>query len=104
MGAGRLVVSDEAIHGSDWSDDQLDLIVGDYFAMLDAERTATPVVAFEVEDVEAARDELAAAGVELLGDIGRWNGFEWLYFRSADGHVLSLEKTPPPGWERSSGA
>ena len=64
------------------------------------ERTSTPVVAFEVEDVEAARDELQRAGVELIGDIGRWNGFEWLYFRSPDGHVLSVKKTPPPGWER----
>jgi hypothetical protein len=29
----------------------------------------------------------------------RWNGFEWLYFRSPDGHLFSVKKTPPPGWE-----
>jgi catechol 2,3-dioxygenase-like lactoylglutathione lyase family enzyme len=58
-----------------------------------------PVAAFEVDDVEAAGAELRAAGVELVGEVGRWNGFEWLYFRSPDGHLFSVKKTPPPGWE-----
>ena len=62
-------------------------------------RTASPVVAFEVEDVGAAKAELVARGVEVLGDIGAWNGFEWLYFRSPDGHVFAIKKTPPSGWE-----
>jgi catechol 2,3-dioxygenase-like lactoylglutathione lyase family enzyme len=62
--------------------------------------TSPPVVSFEVEDVSAARAELLAAGVEVIGDIGAWNGFEWLYFRSPDGHVFSVKKTPPPGWEQ----
>lgn len=61
--------------------------------------TSPPAVAFEVDDVAAARDELLEAGVEVIGDIGRWNGFEWLYFRSPEGHVLAVKKTPPPGWE-----
>jgi hypothetical protein len=62
--------------------------------------TSPPVPAFEVEDVEdveAAREELLVAGVELLGDIGRWNGFEWQYFRGPDGHVFSVKKTPAAG-------
>ncbi|HEX8655488.1 MAG TPA: VOC family protein [Allosphingosinicella sp.] len=59
-----------------------------------------PTVAFEVEDVAAARDELIAAGVELIGEVGRWNGFEWQYFRSPDGHVFEVKKSPPPGWEK----
>jgi catechol 2,3-dioxygenase-like lactoylglutathione lyase family enzyme len=59
-----------------------------------------PMIAFEVEDVAAAKAELIAAGIELIGDIGRWNGFEWLYFRSPDGHVFEVKKTPPPGWEK----
>ena len=61
-----------------------------------------PTVAFEVDDVAAARDELLAAGIELIGEIGRWNGFEWLYFRSPDGHVFEVQKAPPPGWEKSA--
>jgi len=63
------------------------------------ERTSPPVVAFEVDDVAAARDELADCGIETIGEIGMWNGFEWLYFRGPDGHVYVIQKTPPPGWE-----
>lgn len=63
--------------------------------------TAPPVAAFEVEDVVQARGALEAAGVELVGEIGRWNGFEWLYFRGPDGNLFSVKKTPPPGWEQA---
>jgi catechol 2,3-dioxygenase-like lactoylglutathione lyase family enzyme len=61
-------------------------------------KTVTPVVAFEVDDVEAARAELRTQGIELIGDLGRWNGFEWQYFRGPDGHTYAVKKTPPPGW------
>jgi catechol 2,3-dioxygenase-like lactoylglutathione lyase family enzyme len=61
--------------------------------------TSPPVAAFEVEDVAAARRELEAKGVETIGDIGAWNGFEWLYFRGPDGNIFAVKKTPPPGWE-----
>ena len=64
--------------------------------------TDPPAIAFEVEDVAAARDELRANGVELIGDIGSWNGFEWLYFRGPEGHVFAVKKTPPAGWDRTA--
>lgn len=64
--------------------------------------TSPPVIAFEVDDVPAAQAELIAKGVEVIGDIGAWNGFEWLYFRGPDGHVYALKKTPPDGWEASA--
>ncbi|QNM82288.1 VOC family protein [Sphingomonas sabuli] len=60
-----------------------------------------PSVAFEVEDVSAARDALVAAGVELIGEIGTWNGFEWLYFRGPEDYIFSVKTTPEAGWERS---
>ena len=41
------------------------------------ELTSPPVVAFEVEDVAAAREELLLHGVGIVGDVGSWNGFEW---------------------------
>ena len=66
------------------------------------ELTYPPIVAFEVEDVSAARDELLQHGVQILGEIGSWNGFEWLKFRGPDGHIFALQKTPPLGWEESS--
>ncbi len=53
-----------------------------------------PTIAFEVEDVAAAREELIAAGVEPVGEIGSWNGHEWLYFRSPDGYLFEVKKTP----------
>ena len=56
--------------------------------------TASPVVAFEVEDLEAAREELRLAGIELIGEVGRWNGFAWQYFRSPEGHIFELKSSP----------
>jgi len=64
--------------------------------------TDPPVMAFEVEDVAEARAELLANGVELLGDIGSWNGFAWLYFGGPGGHVSAIKKTPPHGWEMAA--
>lgn len=61
-----------------------------------------PVAAFEVEDVQAARAILLSKGVELIGDIGAWNGFEWLYFRGPQGYIFSVKKTPAPGWEKNA--
>lgn len=57
-------------------------------------QNSPPTIAFEVDDVTAARDALAAAGVEIVGDIGSWNGHEWLYFRSPDGYLFEVKKTP----------
>jgi len=54
-----------------------------------------PTIAFEVEDVAGAREALVRGGAELIGDISSWNGHEWLYFRSPDGHIFEIKKTPP---------
>jgi catechol 2,3-dioxygenase-like lactoylglutathione lyase family enzyme len=56
--------------------------------------TTSPVVAFEVDDLESACEELRAAGIELIGEIGRWNGFAWQYFRSPDGHIFEIKSSP----------
>lgn len=53
-----------------------------------------PTVAFEVDDVAAARDALIEAGIEVVGDIGSWNGHEWLYFRSPDGYLFEVKRSP----------
>ena len=58
--------------------------------------TAAPVVAFEVDDLEAACEELRLAGIELIGGTGRWNGFAWQYFRGPDGHIFELKSSPAP--------
>lgn len=58
---------------------------------------SNPVVAgFLVDDIEAARDELARTpGVELLGDLrGEPGGYAWQHFRAPDGHVYELTADP----------
>ena len=57
-------------------------------------RTRSPVVAFEVDDLETAVEELRRAGVDIIGDMGSWNGFAWQYFRSPDGHIFELKTSP----------
>jgi catechol 2,3-dioxygenase-like lactoylglutathione lyase family enzyme len=60
---------------------------------------SNPVVAgFLVDDIEAAREELARTpGVELLGDLRVLaDGYAWQHFRAPDGHVyeLTAERSP----------
>ena len=57
-------------------------------------QNSPPTVAFEVDNVAEARDALLAAGIEVVGDIDAWNGHEWLYFRSPDGFLFEVKKTP----------
>ena len=56
---------------------------------------ASPTIAFEVDDVAAAARELVAGGAELIGEIGSWEGHEWQYFRTPDGHVFEVKRSPP---------
>jgi predicted enzyme related to lactoylglutathione lyase len=48
------------------------------------------VVGFAVDDIDAARAELDAAGIEVLGPVQRGGGLAWLHFRGADGNVWEL--------------
>ncbi len=56
-----------------------------------------PVVGFFVEDVVAAREELAAAGtVELIGPLRAWpGGTSSQHFRAPDGNVYELVGQSP---------
>src|SRR3990170_8795908 len=63
------------------------------------------LVAFAVDDIVGAREELAAAGVELIGDLV-WaadlfanpdlEGFGWFFFRGPDGHIYVLQQDKGP--------
>src|SRR5262249_4286515 len=57
---------------------------------------APVVVGFLVDDIEAARNELAAApGVELLGELEVMeDGYAWQHFRAPDGLVYELTFDP----------
>jgi predicted enzyme related to lactoylglutathione lyase len=52
--------------------------------------TTGPVVGFAVDDIDAARTELEAAGVDVLGPTQRGGGLTWLHFRGTDGNVWEL--------------
>lgn len=58
---------------------------------------SNPVVAgFLVDDIEAARDELARTpDVELLGELRVMpDGYAWQHFRAPGGHVYDLTADP----------
>ena len=61
---------------------------------------SNPVVAgFLVDDIQAAREELArVAGVQLLGELRVLpDGYAWQHFRAPDGHVYELTADPTAG-------
>jgi len=49
-----------------------------------------PVPLFEVDDLQTARAELVAAGVEVIGEIERDASWEWFNFRGPDGNLYEL--------------
>lgn len=54
-----------------------------------------PVAGFLVDDIEAARAEMEAAGVEFLGPIERTeDGYAWSHFRAPDGFLYELTYAP----------
>ena len=56
--------------------------------------TTGPVVAFRVENVEAARTTMEAAGIEFLGPIQRAGKTSWNHFRAPDGTVFEILSKP----------
>jgi catechol 2,3-dioxygenase-like lactoylglutathione lyase family enzyme len=53
------------------------------------------VVGFLVDDIDSARAELAAAGIQLLGDLVRDpGGYAWQHFRGPDGNTWELAFDP----------
>ena len=56
-----------------------------------------PVAGFWVEDVEDARDELIAAGVEGVTPLATGqDGHRWFYFRAPDGNFYEMCEQPSP--------
>jgi catechol 2,3-dioxygenase-like lactoylglutathione lyase family enzyme len=58
--------------------------------------TTAPVVGFLVDDVEAAKKEMEAAGVEFFDDdVQRADdGNAWAHFRAPDGNVYEITSGP----------
>ena len=54
-----------------------------------------PVAGFLVDDIESARAEMEAAGIEFLGPIERTEeGYAWSHFRAPDGFIYELTYSP----------
>jgi catechol 2,3-dioxygenase-like lactoylglutathione lyase family enzyme len=68
---------------------------GDPYYDFFREHAAGPVPLFEVDDVAAARSELEAAGVEIVGSAGRDSNWEWIHLRAPDGNLYELASRLP---------
>ena len=56
--------------------------------------TTGPVVAFRVENVEAARATMEVVGIEFIGPIQRAGKTSWNHFRAPDGTVFEILSKP----------
>ena len=52
--------------------------------------TTGPVVGLRVDDVDAARARMEAAGIEFIGDVQRSERTAWNHFRAPDGTILEI--------------
>ena len=52
--------------------------------------TTGPVVAFRVDNVDAARAAMEAAGIQFIGPIQRSGKTSWNHFRAPDGTVFEI--------------
>lgn len=54
-----------------------------------------PVAGFLVDDIDKARAEMEAAGIEFFGPIERMeDGYAWTHFRAPDGFIYELSYAP----------
>ena len=69
---------------------------GDLFEVFGPEQSETtfmehPVAGFLVHDIQAARSEMEAKGIEFIGPIqGDADEYQWTHFRAPDGFVYEL--------------
>lgn len=71
--------------------DEIQLMApGDPYFDFFREHAHGPVPLFEVDDVHSARAELEAAGIEVVGALGRDSRWEWIHFKAPDGNLYEL--------------
>jgi catechol 2,3-dioxygenase-like lactoylglutathione lyase family enzyme len=68
---------------------------GDPYYEFFGKHAAGPVPLFEVDDVGAARRELEAAGVEIVGRPARDTNWEWIHVLAPDGNLYELASRLP---------
>jgi catechol 2,3-dioxygenase-like lactoylglutathione lyase family enzyme len=77
---------------------QFELPSGQLFEVFGSENRyyslhSCPVLAFQVEDVRVAKQELESRGVEFVRDIEGSQSEAWTYFRGPDGYLYELWQT-----------
>jgi catechol 2,3-dioxygenase-like lactoylglutathione lyase family enzyme len=112
----RDVLGLHGVHSEDgWSIFQLPSGSGDFVEVFGPEHANAnvfpadvsegTVVAFAVDDIVDAREELVAAEVELIGDLvwadelfdnPSMEGFGWFFFRGPDGNVYCMQQDARP--------
>lgn len=80
---------------------QFELPSGQLFEVLGPESRfyplhTCPVLAFQVDDVRAARTELASRGVAFVTEVDGNESEAWTYFRGPDGYLYELWQTNRP--------
>jgi len=80
---------------------QFEMPSGQLFEVFGAESRyyelhACPVLAFQVDDMRAARRELESRGVEFVTDVEANESEAWTYFRGPDGYLYELWQTARP--------
>jgi catechol 2,3-dioxygenase-like lactoylglutathione lyase family enzyme len=80
---------------------QFELPSGQLFEVFGADNRyyrlhACPVLAFQVENVRAARGELQSMGVEFMTEVAGDESQAWTYFRGPDGYLYELWQTTRP--------
>ena len=64
---------------------------------------AGPVVGLVVDDFDATRAAMVAAGIEFIGEPQRDGGSAWNHFRGPDGGVYEIMGPEMPATERRGG-
>jgi catechol 2,3-dioxygenase-like lactoylglutathione lyase family enzyme len=80
---------------------QFEMPSGQLFEIFDSESRyyqlhACPVLAFQVEDVRVAKEELESRGVKFVTDVDGNESEAWVYFHGPDGYVYELWQTARP--------
>ena len=80
---------------------QFETVSGQLFEVFDSTSRyyrlhACPVLAFQVENVRAARKELEASGVDFVTEVLGGESEAWAYFRGPDGYLYEIWQTTRP--------
>jgi catechol 2,3-dioxygenase-like lactoylglutathione lyase family enzyme len=51
-----------------------------------------PVVGFLVDDIDEAKKEMEAEGIEFMGPVGEGGNSKWVHFKGVDGNTYELKE------------